>query len=208
MRKTVFLLLLSSLALGRLHAQDSLPTPRHIVKLNVLAPIFYHLELGYEHMLLKGRASAGINLSGYNMPNRPFWFWGWTRMSGAGVGVQFRVYSKGPFTLGKKLRTWSRGLYVSPELRVNVVEAEYRFEDGTIDLLQTSRTAFTECFVGLNVGLEFAIARRFIVDLFTGLGYNGILKGDPNESTFVRDQIYPGYVGMKPRGGLRVGLAF
>jgi hypothetical protein len=176
--------------------------PQNIVKINLVSPVFGTMEMSYERLLLHNRIGLQFNASLMSMTGYSY---NWNDVKGGSLGLNAKLYAGNPMVMGRKFKTWLRGFYLSPDVSVRFAAGNYNVYDYYLSINSNLPERIAELFGSLDLGYQFKFLRACVFDVFGGVGYNKVYG---RRDFYTWDIFSPGYMGMKPRGGVRVGVAF
>lgn len=182
---------------------------RNAIKMDFLAPLFYHFTFGYERSLKPGESitfDLGIVGLGKNFTTG---LGANYSASGAFIRAGFKFIRTPDFYLrGMRYAHILKGSYIKPEIIVGSITHSYRddynynFLTNTYSTIQYNESNTTFCIM-LNLGNQAVFNDVFLVDYFVGLGYGF----DSNTKVIGYDYATIGS-DLRFQAGLKIGFLF
>lgn len=184
---------------------------KNSVKLDLAQVLAGNVELDYERYFKGG---SSIDVSGGYIFTGSIGVWDQHERNGGTLDIQYRRY-----LLPINSKTSFR-FFISPFVRYKYVRytregVVWQWINGaTVPVTYDAIDEFTSLFFGSTVGLDLIKWNRIVVNAFAGAGMK--LNGRvlyPDQYNYLvtnnyRQIINPGYAGILPRVGLRLGLIF
>lgn len=165
------------------------------VYFNIINPLNGNYQLGYEKYLSNGNSIlAVVEVIARNSRRE--------HISGYGMGLEYR------FTLSQTEKIHHKShrnitIYLSPFARFRSLDVETSYIDQTNGEGSIAVESYSGGFL---VGVNVLWSSRFTMDMFAGMGYQGSKSFGP--IGYLNILGGPGYSGLIPAGGIRVGWAF
>jgi hypothetical protein len=214
MKKLTLFLASIILVVVVVHAKPKFPPiKKNGAKINLLSPIYSNLSVSYQCLLTPFRS---LQLTASYMDFNDFRYYGNIddlRVTGFSITPEYRINFSG-YGLN--------GFYVGPFLRYMDYKKTFDYDNYSTSVKENS--SFKSAGIGFNVGKQFIIKNKVLVDLFAGPVYQVLVQEKINQSIirqtpmFYDYEDYSDYLapsipnryikGYGIRAGITIGIAF
>lgn len=179
--------------------ENSFIVPRSLIKIAPLQFFSSTLEMGIENFNADRNKSFNIDI-GFRSGSADF-----RRGKGISTEIAYRKYASGLKMHTRKDRRFYQGIYYSVFVKAIYFKGEERYSFSTIDPVYDDQEIWN-VGPGFTLGLQKTLWQIIYLDVFIGGGIKFSTYSDGGDPYFEPTITDPGYEGIYPKIGAKIGI--